>query len=132
VFRGIGLAELENFLSLHQWDRKVVFPFDQYLPDPDLHHLKIQDLQLQSRNLCRRVHGRFWQFGDEVLANVHREVISIPAHVVLDYHAAEMLAADICERNSLWKVQTNSIDYQNYFGGHGIPYSDGRATLVSR
>ena len=106
--------------------------FNQYLPLNDLHRLKIQDTQLQFGNIGKRVHARFWQLDTEVVANVHHEVASIPQHKVLDYHAAEMYLADACKANPNWSVQVDSLDMQNFFGGHGIPYNDGKATVVSR
>jgi hypothetical protein len=110
----------------------VVFAFNQYLPLNDLHHLKVQDAQFQFGNIGKRVHARFWELDAEVVANVHHEVASIPQHKILDYHAAEMYLADVCGANQNWNVQRDILDMQNFFGGHGMPYNDGKATVVTR
>ncbi len=128
----ITLNEIISYLTSKGWNSNLILAFDQYLPVNDLHHLKVEDAQLQFGNIGKRVHARFWELGTEVVANVHHEVASIPQHKLLDYHAAEMYLADVCRNNQNWHVQQDMVDMQNPFGGHGIPYNDGKATLVSR
>jgi hypothetical protein len=131
IFKGVKLDEILTYLDTKGWNANVVFAFNQYLPIDDLHHLKMQDAQFQFGNIGRRVHARFWELGADVVGNVHHEVASIPQHKVLDYHAAEMYLANVCKDNKNWSVQEDSQEMQNFFGGHGMPYNDGKATLVT-
>ncbi len=131
IFRDIKLTDILKYLASQGWNSNVIFAFSQYLPVDDLHHLKVQDEQFQFGNIGKRVHARFWELNTEVLVNVHHEVASIPQHKVLDYHAAEMYLADVCKGNQKWKVQEDLQDMQNFFGGHGMPYNDGKATVVT-
>lgn len=133
VFENVTLTDVGNFLQSNKgWNPNVWPAFDQFIPNPDLHNPKRQDLQLQSGNLLKRVHARFWDLGNMIVANVHHEVAGIPQHVVLDYHAAEMFMASMFENQTPWIVKRDDRDFDNYFGGHAIPYNDGKATVIRR
>jgi hypothetical protein len=132
IFRGLTLEQILVFLSSKGWSSNVVMAYDQYVPDPDLHNLRKQNAQLQYGSLLKRLHVRLWEAGDEVIANVHHEIASIPAHIVQDYNSAEAYLARVCMANKSWKVKQDSLDLANFFGGHGTAYNDGNATLVTR
>jgi hypothetical protein len=101
VFEGAALQDVRTFLVSKRWSSNVWPAFDQFIPNPDLLNLKIQDLQMQHGDIMKRVHARFWDMGSIIVANVHHEVAGIPQHIVLDYHAAEMFLASMFENESL-------------------------------
>lgn len=132
VFENVTLSDVNSFLQSKGWNTRVWPAFNQFIPNPNLHVLKVQDLQLQSGDIWRRVHARFWDMGNMIVTNVHHEIAGIPQHIVLDYHAAEMFMASMFESDKSWSVKRDERDFGNYFGGHAIPYNDGKATVITR